>query len=268
MSLENVTDNVYLVWLSLAACGLHQLTDVDLPNLRVLDLSDNHLTTLYTDSVLQLSNLVELDLRGNGLTQIINNQSNLSHPCLQELDVSFRGLSSLSLPALSAFTSLKTLNISINHITMLNNTAFSYLRNLSVLDMSGNHANVFALDVFQTLPELRSVAAEDFRLCCPELFHASFLGSAGVCRAPPSPLSTCPDLLGTVSLRMVLWLAAGLCCVGNGMLLFRRVFHRAGSHKASALHALLTNLHLADLMMGGTWLWWAWPTCSTGGGTC
>jgi hypothetical protein len=190
MSVENVTDNVYLVWLSLAACGLHQLTDVDLPNLRALDLSNNHLTTLHTDSALQLSNLVELDLRGNALTQIINSQSNLSHPCLQVLDVSFNALSSRSLPALSTFTSLSTLNISFNHITMLKNTAFSYLRNLSVLDMSGNHANVFALDVFKTLPELRSVAADDFRLCCPELFHASFLGSAA-CVAP-RPVSCLP----------------------------------------------------------------------------
>jgi hypothetical protein len=249
MSLENVTDGVYLVWLSLAACGLHQLTDVDLPNLRVLDLSDNHLTTLYTNSVLQLSNLVELGLRGNGLTQIVKPASNLSHPSLQALDVSMNTLTFSSLSTLSAFASIRTLNYSFNYVAILKTAVFESLQNLSVLDIRGVKANVYDLDVFHTLPELRSAIADDFRLCCSELFHSSFL-SSGVCHAPPSPLSTCADLLGTVSHRMVLWLAAGLCCAGNVALLCRRVLHR-GSLQASGLRALLTNLHLADLLMGG-----------------
>ena len=68
MTPADVSNNRLLIYLSLAHCGLQQLVVPPLPNLRVLDVGWNRLTSVEGDALdHQLPNLQDLSLTTNPL---------------------------------------------------------------------------------------------------------------------------------------------------------------------------------------------------------
>nr|KAG5685916.1 hypothetical protein BaRGS_025982 [Batillaria attramentaria] len=114
MGFADVTNNMMMVHLSLAKCGLTYLHSVSLPNLISLNLSDNLITTLTADQMNLLPNLKVLTLAGNPLTSFFSGDSilNLSLPALQDLDVSRVFLPELDATIFVVFPELQVLNLS------------------------------------------------------------------------------------------------------------------------------------------------------------
>ncbi|XP_025101652.1 G-protein coupled receptor GRL101-like [Pomacea canaliculata] len=88
MTLYDVISNSYLVWLSLASCSLTNVDYSELPNLQVLDLSDNKILAVDLSTFHLLTNLKRLRLAGNPIVSLINSGFTPNHANLQSLDVS------------------------------------------------------------------------------------------------------------------------------------------------------------------------------------
>ncbi|XP_025101653.1 low-density lipoprotein receptor-related protein 2-like [Pomacea canaliculata] len=65
MSTSDMAPSIYLVWLSLAACDIQVLSNMSLPSLQTLDLSNNLITSLDMSYFMQFENLRVLRLAGN-----------------------------------------------------------------------------------------------------------------------------------------------------------------------------------------------------------
>ncbi|XP_070183695.1 G-protein coupled receptor GRL101-like [Littorina saxatilis] len=135
---------------------------------------------------------------------------------------------------------------------------------------------VFPRDVFQGLNQLRSVLAENFKLCCKATLPAGF--DITKCLAPSDEISSCESLLRSHIYRVFLVLLASLAVVGNLFSFLVRVFFTksgskqgvgGGSVGRSGHSVFVLNLCVSDLLMGvylvmigvadlvyqGTYLW-------------
>ncbi|XP_076464779.1 uncharacterized protein LOC143296633 [Babylonia areolata] len=65
LTLESFAINYLLVYLNLAKCNLKNISNIVFPNLRILDLSDNEITSLSTTQMNNMNNLQKLSLSGN-----------------------------------------------------------------------------------------------------------------------------------------------------------------------------------------------------------
>ena len=247
MTLDDVQDDVYLTWLSLASCGVRYMQEVDLPNLRVLDLSNNLLSTLHVNVLHKLSNLRDLRLAKNSLSAIVDNQALPATGLLNTLDLSHNMLNALPSNMFSFFPQVQTLNISFNTISVVKADEFDVLQNLVSIDIRGNTLRQYPKHMFQGLSVLKHVHCDDYRLCCKEVLHKSILED-GFCMAPKDEISSCDDLLRTESYRILLWFIVMLIFIGNVPFLSIRLFRRTAI--SNGLNILLTNLTVADLLMG------------------
>ena len=114
MTPDLLKDNVMLVYLSLARCGLTSADDLRFPNLQTLDLSDNRIREISFDQLSFLVNLKSLYLSGNPVTALFSDgpsgQSLI--PQLLKLDLSRVDLEVLNVSALDPLSKLRTLNVS------------------------------------------------------------------------------------------------------------------------------------------------------------
>ena len=85
-----LSKHTMLIHLSLANCDLTRLLYLTLPNLRSVDLSDNHLRVITAADLGGLMNLRVLFLSGNMLTSlfVLSHATTHSYPGLQTLDLS------------------------------------------------------------------------------------------------------------------------------------------------------------------------------------
>ncbi|PVD27181.1 hypothetical protein C0Q70_12335 [Pomacea canaliculata] len=70
MTTRDLSPSINLVWLSLAACKLQILSNMSLPSLQTLDLSDNLIRSLDMSYFMQFKNLRVLRLAGNPLQSL------------------------------------------------------------------------------------------------------------------------------------------------------------------------------------------------------
>ena len=242
-----MAENRYLSWLSLASCRLDSLPLMELPNLRVLDLSHNQLVTLRVDSVLTLNNLRVLRLAGNPLVSFHSGQADAVHENLQVLDLSATGFLSFDSGNLSMFYAVSSVNLSSSRLKVLSAKSFLSLKSLKVLDIRAAPVVEYPRGIFLRLSGLTTVYTDNFKLCCrqnlPDNFNPKF------CFAPRDEVSSCEDLLRSNVYRYCLWVICLMSVGGNATCLFFRLFVQKNATK-SGFNLFVVNLSAADLLMG------------------
>ena len=228
-------DNVMLVYLSLARCGLTSADDLRFPNLHTVDLSDNRIRAISFDQLSFLVNLKSLYLSGNPVTALFSDGPSGQSPILQllKLDLSRVDLEVLNVSVLDPLTKLRTLSLSHSGVSRVltaegkvpgKDPAHVALTSLRVLDVRGCPVTQFPTDLFSSLKNLSDVYADTYRLCCPDLLPPAF--DVNRCRAPSDSISSCRSLLASDTLRVLVSVSAAFALTGYFANLFVRVYSK------------------------------------------
>lgn len=112
----------------------------DMTDLRVLDLSRNHLNVfaLSKISIGPLTAVESLDLSSNGLYTGMSDYFLADSPSLANLSLNSNSITKIAQNAFSGSSSLKKINLHNNVILEIEDGAFDSLRNLTELDLSKN----------------------------------------------------------------------------------------------------------------------------------
>ena len=244
----DLESSAYLVSLRLSRCGLRHAHNITLPNLRHLDLSDNHITSLSMDDFLSLPNLRSLRLSSNPVRVIKGGERSEQRPLLQAVDLSLVLLEVFDAEIFTNFPNVQHLNLSFSKLREIGGHGFKRMLNLKTLNLEGCSAlTAFPRDIFQGLSSLEIVRADNYKLCCkdtlPEKFNVEY------CHAPEDEVSSCQSLLRSDVYRTFLWLLASLAVAGNGFTLVFRLRGERG-RAATGFGVFVVNLSLADLLMG------------------
>ena len=269
LSGPELSNNIMLVYLSLASCGLTHVGELNLPNLRILDLNDNQLGEIHVAELRLLSNLETFSLSGNPLVTLFSEASDptgMMLTALRVLDLSRVHLKVLTQSFLSALPELQVVNLSAAGVDVLQGGGFRSSRKLRVLDLRGCPLTDFPPDVFQGLDDLQAVYADNYKLCCPVVLPSSF--TVQNCHAPSDEVSSCEALLRSATYRVFLSVFAALSLVGNmGSFVYRVFIQR--KKKSLSFDMFVSHLCVADFLMGvylavigvadrlyqGTYLW-------------
>ncbi|XP_070175584.1 G-protein coupled receptor GRL101-like [Littorina saxatilis] len=251
MQLTALSSNTMLVFLSLARCGVMRLDDVNLPNLRSLDLSDNQIASVSVANVKRFPNLQVLFLAGNPIVFLFTDNDSLSSEVttLRHLDLSRVPMAIFEFSAVAPFRQLEKLNLSHSGAQQLlegrggEQKTFS----LRVLDVRGCPANSFSRTLFQGMQGLQVVYADNYKLCCPAMMPPGL--SASKCWAPTDEVSSCDALLRSDVYRVALSVFAALALTGNLVSFIVRGFVETKGKKSGFL-AFVIHLCVADFLMG------------------
>ena len=245
---ENVSDNLYLVYLSFASCGLGSWPVLHLRNVQSLDLSHNNMSIVSLEAFSYLSSLRYLTLKGNPIKELLRGSSEVHQTSLLEIDLSFTHISKFNSKVFINFRSIMDLNLSYSSLNSVRETGFLHLPKLKRLDISGCNLEKFPRDLFRKLADLQFVQAENYKVCCKVLLPKSF--NEKFCIAPQDEISSCDDLLRSNFYRSFLWLVGISSMLGNaGCFLFRVIGQRSRLLK-SGYNTFVTNLSLSDFLMG------------------
>jgi Leucine-rich repeat (LRR) protein len=193
----NLTHHNYLIYVSLKNCSIQNLDVVDafLPNVQVLDFSDNLLTLVTTSILANLHNLKQVVLAGNPITSLVNPEmSTLSKTKSQDvfLDMSRTKLTEFDCLLFSSFDRLQKFNVSYSPIKSVANSGFRCLPRLQLLDARGCSITQFPMDSFQNLTEPKIIYTSNYRLCCKQMM-AERSGKTSCITRIEHPVSTCDD---------------------------------------------------------------------------
>ncbi|KAL8559361.1 hypothetical protein ACOMHN_045081 [Nucella lapillus] len=248
MKPQDVPDLRYLVWLSLSSCGINQISELSLPNLRNLDLSNNMITSLRMDVLLSLLNLKRLDFSGNLLSYFVIDDPQIKHSKLYSLDLSWNRFKAFNLNEISVFPEMYFLNISYSKVDMFQHSHDSRTLSLTQIDLRGNPLTSYPQNVFVSLDRLQYVWTGDYRLCCQQSLPKQFYDN-GYCISPRIHLSSCKDLLRYGEHRVVLLVVMLMCIVGNLGSLLAKCYMKRKSHLSST-DVQMIHWNLLDLLMG------------------
>ena len=282
MALEQLSTNSLLVYINLANCQINSLGNKSMPNVNILDLSENKLNILPVFSLHIFPNLRILILSGNPLSTLLSGSSNIStHQSIRTLDLSVIKLPSLQEHFLRLFPNLQTLNLSQCGTQRVSEQGFQVTRNLRVLDTRGCPMSEIQRGIFQGLDQLDTVYADNYKLCCVAALLEEF--NQNNCHAPEDEISSCQDLLRSNSYRVLLAIFNTLALLGNGVSFVFRLssMKKAGSQGFSVfvLHLCvsdslmgiyLTVIGIADRLYQNSYVWkdTAWrhsPACQMAG---
>ena len=246
MALDDLVVNKYLVYVKLASCGLHDIARASLPNLLYLDLSRNALGYIDIDVFLSLTQLRTLNLRDNPLALLTGGASRERHLHLRLVDLSRTDIAVLSGEPFKGFPSIQTINASFSKVRAIAEEGFQSTPALSQLDLRGNRIDRYPRNVFKSLPNIKYIYADDYKLCCPGMLPE---GYKDFCFAPQDEISSCQDLLRSQIYRTFLWFMCIASVVGNvGCFFFRNRILK--SKPASGFNVFVSNLSVADCLMG------------------
>ena len=244
----DLSENIYLIYLSLALCQLDSWPEVHLQNLQHLDLRDNGISSLQLHKFQLLQNLRLLRLQGNPVLKIEIVNLHVNHTSLFVMDLSFTLLQHFDSTQFKHFSFIEMLNLSFSSVRTIGDHGFRYLPTLKVLDLSGCKIENFPKDVFKRLKRLQRIKTENYKLCCKTLLPQTF--NEVFCYAPRDEISSCEDLLRSSFYRSSLWIIGILSFLGNTSSLVYRLFFVHGSKSKLGYNVFVTNLGLSDLLMG------------------
>ena len=243
----------YLVYLTLSSCGLRGIRLKAWLNLQTLDLSDNHLTFLEKKRFLRLSNLRDVVLSGNPLISVLKRDFrkrvdlDLTLSFLRSLDLSYTSIKRFPVDVFQRAPKIKSLNLSFSMLKAVDSEEIKLISELSMPDLRGLHDLKFPNSLLKNLQALSTVYTEHPLLCCrhylPSYYEDIF------CFSPQFVISTCDDLLGPRTHRVLVWMMLVVGLLGNASCLMWRTISK-DSRGTPTFNVLLTNLGLADLLMG------------------
>ena len=248
MTIEELSANSMLVYISLMDCNISMTGDISMPNVNIFDLSENNLETLPVTTLHKFPTLRILFLCGNPLSrQLPSDSSNLTLPSVLLLDLFMTELTSLQERFLRAFPNVQTLNLSQCGTQRVSGQGFQVTRNLRVLDTRGCPISEVQRGLFQGLEQLQVVYADNYKLCCVATLLEEF--NQNNCHAPEDEISSCQDLLRSNSYRVLLAIFNTLALLGNGVSF---VFRLSSVKKAGSQGFSVFVLHLcvSDFLMG------------------
>ena len=240
--------NTMLIYLNLARCQLTKTGNVLFPNLRTVDLSFNHLTSLGADTLNSFPKVTSLSLSGNPIIfQVDAEETPIpAFPALLILDLSLAELREIDPSTLSIFPNMQVLNLSHCHVHSVQGRGFPWLTSLQVVDVRGCSLVSIPKSIFLGLHSLRHVFADNYKICCTATLPVGFVGQ---CVAPSDEISSCDALLQSDLYRFSLALFAFLATVGNALSLVLRVFVLEGRQQFGYT-VFVTHLCVSDFMMG------------------
>ena len=225
---------------------------MELPNLRHLDISLNELVHIDIHQLYSLKNLRVLVLSGNPLSSITNTvPRDPGMMVLQTINLSGTSLSVYNGSALAGCSNLKTLNMSWSTLTTISDEGFRSTPLLENLDVRGSPLKDFPSDLLRGLVSLKVVHAHNYTLCCEAMLPEDF--DVNKCYAEQDLLSSCENLLKSNVHRVFMWIVASLSVVGNVGSFVARLYLFSKDAGLENLNTFLTNLSVADLIMGSTW---------------
>ena len=248
INVHQLCHNHMLIHLSLARCGVNIVSNFTFHNLHSLDLSDNQLREVSGHHFRQMPQLTVLFLAGNPLISVfeVPVTSNTELHKTNTLDLSRLRITSLDPNLFQVFPNLHTLNLSNSGVGVLNSLHVP-LTSLQELDLRGCPIAEFPRDMLRGFFHLKILFADNFKLCCPSVLPPAF--DLNHCHTTPDDVSSCDDLLGSVTYRATVAVLATLAMVGNVVSLALRVcVHR--TWRLSSGSVILTHLSVADLGMG------------------
>lgn len=236
-----------LIYLNMSGCGIKNLQAniMRFLNLRILDLSYNHIDAMPGNSFRHCPGLKTLLLSHNGLKNI--NFSFLEHTReLLKLDLSFNIKNILEDDCFHKAINIEELVMRYMQIVEISPNAFRGLLRLKRLDLKGNEIVAFSMNIFNSQKNLRGIVTDNFRLCCSSIKPSSVQFTD--CIAPYDEISSCADILRTLLLRVSLWLMAVLTITGNcGVIIYRLFYDRGIKY---SFRIIITCLSASDLIMG------------------
>ena len=236
-----------LVHLSLARCGIRNVSNFLFPHMNSLDLSDNLLKEVRGDHFFVMSRLTFLFLAGNPLTSVFT-LSAFSSTLMHTLDLSRVELHTVDPSLFTVFPQLHTLNLSHSGVELLHwNSSQMSVASLRELDLRGSVIAHYSMDVFRGCVKLQLLLTDNFKLCCPPVLPPAF--DLNHCHARQDDVSSCDDLLGSATYRGAVAVLAILSVLGNVASLTVRVCVRS-TWQLSSGGVVLTHLSVADLGMG------------------
>ena len=250
MNMHQFGDNLMLVHLSLAMCGVTTVSNVTFDNLHSLDLSDNLLTEVSGHHFGRMPQLTVLFLAGNPLASMFTsvNVYNTELRKLHTLDLSSVKMHSMDPGLFLVFPNLRTLNLSNCGVELLQwNTSQMPVTSLRNLDLRGCVITEFSLDMLSGFLDLQQLFTDNFKLCCRSVLPPGF--HLNHCQVTSDDVSSCDDLLGSLMHRTAVAVLATLSLLGNVVSLTLRVCVR-NTWRLSSGGVVLTHLSVADLGMG------------------
>ena len=248
MTLSDLSNHSYIVYLSLSNCSLSFVSVMTFPNLQILDLSVNNLTVVSMVTFTRLANLRTLSLAKNPIDLIqYDPHTTVQLSALKTIDLSHNRLTVFDSKTLSNALHVQILNLSFSTIHTIHSNGFQYTPKLTQLYLAGNRINMFSADIFESLGNLRILSSQTYKLCCRKILPDHF--EIISCDAPQDEISSCEDLLQSGMYRAFLYLIGFLSLLGNVVcLVVRTCVQRTASR--SGFHVFVTNLSSADLLMG------------------
>ncbi|KAK7088052.1 hypothetical protein V1264_022024 [Littorina saxatilis] len=251
MTPGDLTDNLYLIHLRLSNCGIISIPfNLTLSNLQELDLSWNKLTQLDMHWFSLLRNLRVLTLTGNPIVKITD--SALLRPTtiqLLSIDLSQTRATVFSSRSFRSTPDVRVLNISWSLLETITNEGFrDFLPQLETLDVRGSPLKQYPNDLLRDLAFLNVVYADNYKLCCEAMLPENF--DQRYCYAEQDLLASCEDLLKSNTYRIFLWTFAALSIVGNFGSFAARVYLHSEGEAVGSFSVFVTNLSIADLFMG------------------
>ena len=239
-----------LLHLSLARCGVGDVSHFTFDNLHSLDLSYNLLTEVAVLHFRHMPQLTVLFLGGNPLTSVFTvlDNSTSELPRINMLDLSHVKLHSVKPSLFTTFPNLHTLNLSHSGLELLQwNSSRMLVASMQAVDLRGCLIEEFPRDVLRGLLQLRLLLTDTFKLCCPSVLPPGF--DVNHCHATRDEVSSCDDLFGVAAHRVSVAILAVLAVLGNTVSFVVRVWVKS-TWRLSSGDVVLTHLSVADLGTG------------------
>ena len=209
-----------LVHVKFVSNSLTNIIPLDLPNVKILDLSFNHIETLSLSNISTCQQLQRLNLMGNPLTQLSQTHTSLPSimSALVTLDLSYTDLTHIPRDFLSIFQGLKVLNLTASKLKEISKEIFQNVTRLEVLDIQQVILFDFSDAVLTSVSSLKYVFTDDYRLCCKSLLPRGF--NLVNCHFPSDLVASCDRLIKEKSFTISLWIMLVTSSVSIPLLIF------------------------------------------------
>ena len=249
MKLHQLDENYMLIHLSLARCRVTEISNSTFHHLHSLDLSDNLLTEVSVHHFGLMPQLNVLFLSGNPLTSVFTTAASSITKLhkITVLDLSNVKIHSVDSSLFTVFPQLHTLNLSHSGAELKWNSSRLPMVSLRELDLRGCMIAEISQDVLRGFLHLQLLHTDNFKLCCPSVLPPRF--DLDLCHVAGDDISTCDDLLGSMPYQPAVAVLATLTLLGNAASLTVRV-GVGSTWRLSSGGVVLTHLSVADLGTG------------------